>query len=677
MKIFSNLKNLFIKSSQATENTRLVNVLPSWQWNKPQWSQFNLKDYYEKGYSNPYVYRAINLIIEGITSLDIYPQELNGEDIKDENILQILSKPNPNQSFKDYIREVFLHYFLGGACFSIVVDIEDNKIEIYPLSANVMSVRSSERLGDPLTFIYKPQRTEFVFSSEQVYWFKNVHPLNPFSSFPPLRAAEKSIESNNYYLAYIKNLFANDGIPPSYVALENSILTDSQRKEISESFYSRMGNRLLTLEGGAKLSPLGWSPRDLSLQQINQMTIKDISVALGVSPILLGDSSQSTYSNYASARAQLYMEAVVPLAIRFYAGFSAWLSTKLKNNINIKIDLDSVDALNVVRESKWQSTMGGYEKGVITLNEAREALGYSPVEEGDTFKTPISIDFQGNEKNYKSLNTKAKRIAVRAPSRDRKRMRQLTAELTQKISNALEQSIREVVKPLLALDYKPMEKSSHKDFKTSQEYEERLVDKIIAKMKQTTLAKLPSDVRFALAEIMRDNIKINLALLKPSDVENIFAQLNPKVEAFANQHSAELVGMKWVNGELVDNPNPRWAITETTREQLKNTIAEAYQNNLSVDELGRQIADDYMFSKSRAEMIARTELARADSFGNIETWKECGVSYKQWLLGGEPCPDCVANADVGIIAIDEEFPSGDIPVHPNCECDVCAIIEKE
>ncbi len=81
-----------------------------------------------------------------------------------------------------------------------------------------------------------------------------------------------------------------------------------------------------------------------------------------------------------------------------------------------------------------------------------------------------------------------------------------------------------------------------------------------------------------------------------------------------------------------------------------------------------------------ADLIARTEIANANSQSSLEGYKgarEDGVDVKkEWLLGPDPCPICEENAAAGPIDLDDEFPSGDDAptAHPNCECALMPVV---
>lgn len=164
--------------------------------------------------------------------------------------------------------------------------------------------------------------------------------------------------------------------------------------------------------------------------------------------------------------------------------------------------------------------------------------------------------------------------------------------------------------------------------------------------------------------------------------EKITDSVSDAAIAFAKARAGELVGMQWNGGQWVENPNAEWAITDSTRDMLRDTVQAGTADGLSAEALADKIKDSYAFSQERAMTIARTELASAHVQGNLEGWKQSGVvSGKESILSSahEGEDECNDNADAGTVAIGEEFPSGDDgpPYHPNCECDVVAVLSEE
>jgi hypothetical protein len=165
--------------------------------------------------------------------------------------------------------------------------------------------------------------------------------------------------------------------------------------------------------------------------------------------------------------------------------------------------------------------------------------------------------------------------------------------------------------------------------------------------------------------------------LDDADVE-----FGPRVTAWAEQRAAEMVGKKWVDGVLVDNPNAEWVITESTRDMIQGLVASATDEGATMDELGALLEDSFAFSEERAMMIARTETRLADSAGQMDAYVESGVvEGTEWSTSQDDQVSelCLANEAAGVVPIGELYPSGDAapPGHPNCRCCLIASLVPE
>lgn len=152
-----------------------------------------------------------------------------------------------------------------------------------------------------------------------------------------------------------------------------------------------------------------------------------------------------------------------------------------------------------------------------------------------------------------------------------------------------------------------------------------------------------------------------------------FGGASKKVLAYAEDRAAEMVGKKWVSGELVDNPNAEWAITDTTRDTLKDLIKQALKDGTSTASLKAQIQDSAAFSASRAANIADTELTAAFMAANKSGWAASGLDLeKRSLLSDDhdEADECDDNANDGWIDYDTNYSSGDDgpAYHNRCHC---------
>jgi len=165
--------------------------------------------------------------------------------------------------------------------------------------------------------------------------------------------------------------------------------------------------------------------------------------------------------------------------------------------------------------------------------------------------------------------------------------------------------------------------------------------------------------------------------------EGIVEQVFELSREWARERAAELVGMRYNDvGDLVDNPNAAFRITDIARAEIADKVKEAIQEGWSADDLADEIKSIGSFSDERAEMIARTEIIRANNEGHLIAFKGSGVvQQKAWSTAedGDVCDVCEENEAQGPIGLDDAFASGDdaAPAHPNCRCTIIAVVEDQ
>lgn len=108
-------------------------------------------------------------------------------------------------------------------------------------------------------------------------------------------------------------------------------------------------------------------------------------------------------------------------------------------------------------------------------------------------------------------------------------------------------------------------------------------------------------------------------------------------------------------------------IADTQIKRIGDVIADGIGQNLSVDEIAA-LVDAVISDLDRATLIAETELARALTAARREAYKINHVTMVRWLHQPGACDNCMMNVAVSPLPLRSSWPSGDVPVHPNCRC---------
>jgi len=117
---------------------------------------------------------------------------------------------------------------------------------------------------------------------------------------------------------------------------------------------------------------MGFSPSDMEFQKTKESAARDIALAFGVPPMLLGLPGDATYANYQEAHRAFYRLTVLPLAQKVLASLSHWLAAYGGEMVEIAPDLDRIPALSAERDAQWTRVR---EADFLSVDEKRRLLG--------------------------------------------------------------------------------------------------------------------------------------------------------------------------------------------------------------------------------------------------------------------------------------------------------------
>lgn len=151
--------------------------------------------------------------------------------------------------------------------------------------------------------------------------------------------------------------------------------------------------------------------------------------------------------------------------------------------------------------------------------------------------------------------------------------------------------------------------------------------------------------------------------------------INQEVKDSALSIVGELIGKKYIDGKLVNNPNAKWKLSDETRSRIDTYLTDAIEQGLDVDAISIGI-DKIIDDPVRANIIARTEGARAYNIGTGLAYQELGLDKVEVSdnEGPNSCAACKkANGEIWTI---EKYLNNPIE-HPNCVRTAFPEVEEE
>jgi len=119
------------------------------------------------------------------------------------------------------------------------------------------------------------------------------------------------------------------------------------------------------------------TPQEMDFETGRNAAARDIAMAFGVPPMLLGIPGDATYANYEAANLAFWRQTVLPLAGRLAEALGAWLAPPGEDAVRLGLDEDAVPALRAERATLWAQLEAA---SFIGRDEKRAAVGYGPEE---------------------------------------------------------------------------------------------------------------------------------------------------------------------------------------------------------------------------------------------------------------------------------------------------------
>lgn len=255
----------------------------------------------------------------------------DGERVDSHWILDLIAKPNPNQSWEDVIYSLSVNDALYSSAFAycpkrsfdirnLIVPLPTDKVKI-KLSGKKLKQMDQEGLIDGFIFQYA-EDTEKIDLQDMVFLTTTdgVNIVNPSSRIQSLKYPLSNIRAAYHKRnVLLENIGAIGILSARNSDMGGAIPMDpDEKKAIQRSWYRRQKDEVIITESDVQWNPMSYPTKDLML--FEEMTSDKLAIidAYGLNPYLFSQEQGATFSNVREGVRMAYTDTIIPETIQMY-----------------------------------------------------------------------------------------------------------------------------------------------------------------------------------------------------------------------------------------------------------------------------------------------------------------------------------------------------------------------
>ena len=716
-----------------------------WTPGSPVYSSRSFEALAREGFeNNGYIFRAISIIAQACAGIPwlLYRDKgaggasarrrggkVNTTELDQHPLLDLITRPH------------------GVDSVTGTASLVESLVSYYVLSGNsyLTALRPTSRKGPPQElWVQQPGRMRVIpaadgtvqayrytvggkhsdFDPGDVLHWKSFSPTDDWYGLSPVGVAGRIVDqmnsANDWNTALLQNMAKPGGFLVAQGNLPDNVYERLQLELKAKYGAAKNAGKPQLLEGGLDWKQVGLAPSDMDWLEGKKTNVREIAVILGVPGELLGDSTNKTYSNYQEARRSFYTETVLPLMDVLRDLLNAWLVPMYgETGLRLDYDRDDIEALQEDRDSMHARARENYAGGLITLNEARDLIGYDALDDGDVILAPprgLTLDQllagvalppapspagipalppahpptdsqglpdapqQGDTPQLPPANIvdaekAVSRFLSKARSLDTEEAKAAHWQQTEQSRATWYSAVTDEVATQFTAEHKAV-MAAVKGAKTAKDMQSAALKAVDGQRDAwiTLLAGIHSSVGSAFAKTTYS------ALQEDAKARHVYAvkAATPDTVALVDDWLTNVVQMMLTTGAAKVK-----GISDTTRKRIQHEIAQGLAQEETIDQIVQRLDSLFLDSiiPNRSEVIARTEVISAANSASIFGARSTGLPLeKEWIAtrDGRTREDH-ADADgqrvklddpfvVGGVEMDTPGTSGDPAEDCNCRC---------
>ena len=338
---------------------------------------------YEQFYENlEIVNRGVNLIVDDVAEIPATVNRVatNGviKGLRRARVDSLLNKePNLFQDISSFKRNLVTDFLLDGNIF-----IYFDGAHLYHLPADNVTIHA-----DSKTYIEKYTYNDVDYAPDEIIHIKENSFYSIFRGTSRLKPAVRTMQLTTNMRKFQDNFFKNGAVPGLVLKSPNT-LSEKIKERMIQSWTMRYrpdagGRRPLILDGGIEVDEISnVNFRELDFQVAIAENEKIILKALGVPPIMLDSGNNA---NIRPNMRMYYLETVLPIVRKINAAYSRFFGFEISEDVT---DIPALQPELRDAASYYTALVNG---GIITINEARDSLGYETLDGQDDIRVPQNI----------------------------------------------------------------------------------------------------------------------------------------------------------------------------------------------------------------------------------------------------------------------------------------------
>jgi HK97 family phage portal protein len=327
---------------------------------------------------NAVAQRAVRLVSEGAGACAM---KVRG--VEDGTpVMALIGRASAGQGL---VETVACHLLLhGNGYVQIVMGADGAPAELFALRPERVSVEGDAR-GWPAAYLYRVGESVTRLSPQDgagrtsIIHLKALHPLDDHYGLGCTGAAAGAVAIHNAASVWNKALLDNAARPSGamvYDPGDGSVLSPEQFERVKremEAAFAGAANagRPMLLEGGLSWRAMSLTPAEMDFVGLKSAAAREIALAFGVPPMLMGLPGDNSYANYREANKALWRQTILPLVAKICGALAQGLDDWWPG-LGIEADLDAVPALSDERAALWERVAAA---DFLSADEKKAMLG--------------------------------------------------------------------------------------------------------------------------------------------------------------------------------------------------------------------------------------------------------------------------------------------------------------